>query len=99
MRFPFCGAPNVDLKMAHFVQSNPLDEGEMTMLIQISKRCLLVLLSLVSATTLYAQNATGSIHGTVTDEHNAVVINARVKVTNRATGSGRTVTTNSDGAY
>ena len=69
------------------------------MLIQISKRCLMVLLSLLCAATIYAQNATGSIHGTISDEHGAVVSNARVTVTSKATGNARTATTNSYGAY
>src|SRR5882762_4207227 len=71
----------------------------MTMLIQISKRCLLVLLSLMCACSIYAQNPTGSMHGTVSDEHGAVVINARVTVTSKATGNSRTVTTSGDGVY
>src|SRR5262249_24183137 len=45
------------------------------------------------------QNPTGSVRGTVTDEHAAVITNAMVTVTNKATGSSRKVSTGGDGIY
>jgi carboxypeptidase family protein/TonB-dependent receptor-like protein len=46
-----------------------------------------------------AQTYTGAINGTVTDPSGAVVPNAEVKATNKATGVGRTTTTTSDGEF
>lgn len=58
-------------------------------------------LTLAARTTLpvMAQNPTGSIRGTVTDQLNAVIQNATVTVTNKATGDSRKVTTGNDGVY
>lgn len=61
------------------------------------------LLTLVLAFTMVssvrAQLATGTISGTVTDETGAVVPNATLTVTNKATNVSRTGTTNAEGAY
>lgn len=46
-----------------------------------------------------AQNATGSITGTVTDPNNALVPNAAVTATNRATGAARKITTKEEGSF
>lgn len=46
-----------------------------------------------------AQNPTGSIRGTVSDEQGAVIQNASVTVTNKATGDVRRTTTGSEGIY
>jgi hypothetical protein len=56
------------------------------------------LLSLSVLTTL-AQNATGSITGNITDPNDAVIANASVTVTNRATGATRKIVTKEDGNY
>lgn len=59
------------------------------------------LLTLAARTTLpvMAQNPTGSIRGTVTDQQGAIIQNATVTVTNKATGDVRKVNTGSDGIY
>src|SRR5260370_7229265 len=59
------------------------------------------LLTLAARTTLpvMAQNPTGSIRGTVTDQHGAVIQNATVTVTNKATLDTRTANTGGDGIY
>jgi hypothetical protein len=57
------------------------------------------LLLLVCAAITLAQNATGSITGTVTDPNGAVLSNAAVTVTNTATGATRRLTTGSEGNY
>jgi hypothetical protein len=57
------------------------------------------LLLLVCAAIAVAQNATGSITGTVTDPNNDVVSNATITVTNKATGAVRKVATRGAGAY
>jgi len=46
-----------------------------------------------------AQNPTGSIRGVVKDQRGAVITNASVTVTNKATGSARTAKPGSDGIY
>src|SRR5262245_26874178 len=57
------------------------------------------LLALVCAAASLAQNATGSIAGTVTDQNNDVVSNATITVTNRATGAVRKGATRGAGVY
>ena len=58
-------------------------------------------LTLVARMTLpvLAQNPTGSIRGTVTDQQGAVIQNATVTVTNKATGDSRKVSSGGDGIY
>ena len=58
-------------------------------------------LTLVARMTLpvLAQNPTGSIRGTVTDQQGAVIQNATVIVTSKATGDSRKVSTGGDGIY
>src|SRR4026208_400593 len=46
-----------------------------------------------------AQNPTGSIKGTVTDQQGAVIQNATITVTNKATGVVRTANSGADGVY
>ena len=53
----------------------------------------------LSGPRLLAQSDTSSLSGTVTDSSGAVLPNAKVTVTNDATGLRRDVTTNSVGAY
>ncbi|HEX4947026.1 MAG TPA: carboxypeptidase regulatory-like domain-containing protein [Blastocatellia bacterium] len=57
--------------------------------------CLLILV----ATTALAQTTTGTIRGVVSDPSKAVVPNATVTITNKATGAERKVTTNAAGEY
>ncbi|MFL6275632.1 MAG: carboxypeptidase regulatory-like domain-containing protein [Blastocatellia bacterium] len=51
------------------------------------------------ALPVLAQNPTGAIRGTVTDPQGAIVPNATVTVTNKATGESRKINTGSDGIY
>lgn len=51
------------------------------------------------AACVFAQSSTASLSGTVTDENNAVVPAAAVKVTNMEMGFERTVTTGNDGTF
>jgi len=46
-----------------------------------------------------AQSNKGTITGTVTDPNGAVVKDAKIVVTNTATGEAREATTNDDGSY
>src|SRR5262249_15028265 len=57
------------------------------------------LLLLVCAGAGLAQNATGSITGTVTDPNNEAIASAVVTVTSKATGAVRKVSTKSEGNY
>jgi len=59
------------------------------------------LLTLVARMTfpVMAQNPTGSIRGVVKDQRGAVITNASVTVTNKATGAVRTAKPGSDGIY
>ena len=60
----------------------------------------LLILTVMAATTLHAQETTGSISGTITDPSGAVVKGASVALINTDRGQTvRTVTTNSDGFY
>src|SRR5215468_12615110 len=54
---------------------------------------------LVCAAVALAQNATGSITGTVIDPNNEVIANATITVTSRATGAMRKVSTRGEGNY
>jgi hypothetical protein len=49
--------------------------------------------------TGYAQSATGFISGTVVDPSGAIIPNAKVTITNKATNLSRTLTTDSSGSY
>ena len=59
---------------------------------------MLCVLALV-ATVALAQAPTGIITGTVTDESGAVVPNATITITDKATGSARSLTSNAAGLY
>jgi len=52
-----------------------------------------------TALPVMAQNPTGSIRGTVMDQSGAVIQNATVTATNKATGDTRKVSTGNDGIY
>lgn len=60
---------------------------------------LLVLMLVGMSIIAFAQAPTGIITGTVSDESGAVIPNATVVITNKATGAARTVTTNAEGLY
>jgi hypothetical protein len=63
------------------------------------KSCRFLLPLLLAASGCYAQVDRGSIAGTVTDQHDAVIGGATVVITNTATGQAERVTTNDAGAY
>jgi len=52
-----------------------------------------------SCSALFAQDVTGKITGTITDPSGAVVANAKVTVTSKATGTARETTSDSSGTY
>lgn len=58
-----------------------------------------VLLISLTGTWAVAQNASGSINGTVTDPDGAVVANATVTAINKATGATRRLTSGNEGSY
>ena len=61
--------------------------------------CLLVLLALLAGLAALAQAPTGIITGTIADESGAVIPNATIVITNKDTGSARTVTANGEGLF
>lgn len=64
--------------------------------------CALIVLGaffVASPPKLFAQGATGAINGTVTDASGAVIPQAKVVLTNVATGTTRTAITNETGIY
>src|SRR5215204_4054255 len=61
--------------------------------------CFLVIIGLACATSAFAQSATGTISGTVVDSTGAALPGATVNVTEAATGSVRTVTTDEAGLF
>lgn len=65
----------------------------------MSRVGLLVVLVVSLSGVLRAQVPTGTIAGSVTDQVGAVLPNATVTITNRATGAARVVQTGSDGAF
>ena len=54
---------------------------------------------LALGTFAFAQSATTSLHGTISDEKGAVVTGAKITITNPATGFSRTVNTDDQGSY
>ncbi len=58
-----------------------------------------LVLALVGTSIIAFAQSTGVITGTVADESGAVIPNATVSITNKATGAARTVTTNAEGLY
>src|SRR5215469_14437159 len=67
----------------------------------MSKRliCLVIAALLGLTALLLGQAPTGVITGVVSDESGAVIPNATVTITNKATGIARPVTTNAEGLY
>jgi hypothetical protein len=61
--------------------------------------CLICLVVMLFALTSLAQIQNGQFAGTVTDPSGAAVPNAKITMTNQATGLSVTATTNSTGAY
>ena len=62
--------------------------------------CMLIAFSIVSSVVVLGQGTDlGTIRGTVTDASGALVPNARVTITDQATGTPRTTTSNSHGEY
>src|SRR5262245_46694010 len=71
-----------------------------TMKLNFLLRVLTILVLLTAqALPVTAQNATGSIRGTVSDQNAAVIQHANVVVTNKATKATRKVNTGDDGIY
>src|SRR5262245_43204786 len=54
---------------------------------------------LIAAALVSAQAPVGTISGTVNDSAGAVVPNATIVITNRATGNARTLSSNAEGLY
>ena len=61
--------------------------------------CLVALAAFLTTVPASAQAGYGEITGTVTDSANAAIPNAKVELSNQATGETRTITTNGTGAY
>jgi hypothetical protein len=64
-----------------------------------SASILFSLLLIWTAMTMFGQAPTGNILGTVTDESGAVIPNATLTITNKATGVARSVTTSAEGTF
>lgn len=67
-------------------------------------KCLLLAVTVLTLTArmslpVLAQNPTGSIRGTVTDQTGAIIQNANVTLKNKATSDTRKVSTGNDGIY
>ena len=75
------------------------EEGMRLMLRALAAASVILTLLLVLNISVSAQSAVGSIRGTVVDQHGAVIQNAAVTVTNKATGEARRANTGGDGIY
>jgi hypothetical protein len=69
------------------------------MLRRKSASILLLGLLIWSAPAIFGQAPTGTILGTVTDESGAVIPNATLTITNKATGIARSAVTNTEGFF
>src|ERR1700676_3989777 len=63
------------------------------------RKALVFLIAILFAGSLYGQNATGRIIGTVLDPTGAVVGGAKITVTNTRTGASRETTSDKEGNY
>src|SRR5579871_5449118 len=59
----------------------------------------MMLLVLVAGIVVFAQAPTGIITGTIADESGALIPNANIVITNKATSLTRTVTANGEGLF
>src|SRR5947209_4557961 len=67
---------------------------------KILQLCLLLVLACLCAVSpVFGQAPTGTIAGTVIDESGAIIPNAEVTITNKATGAVRTLKSDASGAY
>jgi hypothetical protein len=66
---------------------------------KLTSALMLVVLLVVIGITAVAQAPTGIITGTITDESGAVIPNATITITNKATGFSRTVSPNEQGLF
>src|SRR2546429_9380158 len=61
--------------------------------------CILFLLALLATSLAYSQAVSGSLVGTLSDSSGAVIVNAKITITERDTGFTRSTTTNESGNY
>lgn len=61
--------------------------------------CLVAVIFAVSVNLIYAQNTTGRISGTITDQNGAVIQNAAVKITSLDTNATRETVSGEDGSF
>jgi hypothetical protein len=66
---------------------------------KLTSKWMLLVLALATVVASYAQAPSGTLLGTVRDESGAIIPNASITLTNKANGSTRTATTNSEGLY
>jgi hypothetical protein len=66
---------------------------------QLVRKCLVVLIAVAAAVPLAAQSGLGAVHGTVTDQSQAIIPGAKVTLLNTATGVAQTVKSTEVGAY
>jgi carboxypeptidase family protein len=66
---------------------------------RVASALMLLVLAFAAVSVVFAQAPTGIISGTVTDSSGAVVPNATVTITNKATGIARVINANTDGLY
>jgi hypothetical protein len=64
-----------------------------------ASRVFLIVMLCLSVAALFGQTPTGAIEGTVTDPSGAVVPNAKVVITEKATDRAITIATNAEGIY
>jgi hypothetical protein len=66
---------------------------------QLVRKCLVVLVAVAAAVPLAAQSGNGAVHGTVTDQTQAIIPGAKVTLLNTANGVAQSVKSTEVGAY
>src|ERR1700759_4336856 len=91
-----CSVPEIRWTATDFFRGQPMNPRSF---FRNAPLYLLVVVTLISPRLFAQATATGNIQGTIVDQSQAVVTGAEVVLTNPATGTTRSTTTNDAGVY